>query len=387
MRRCRFSLPLIVGIVLTWGSLLSAFHVAGQQRGAAAPVRAIAPPKIPLPPEEMSAGISKFSYIVYGDTRGRRDGVDLQYEHSLVADSMVAMIKRLEMTEYPVRFVMQTGDAVVDGADARQWNTSFVDVINRLTTEGGVPYFLAPGNHDVSAADNLAAPQRQQSLRNYLDAMAQLIPPNNAHRRLAEYPTYAFGYGNTFVVALDSNIANDAVQYEWVKNQIEGLNRNRYVNVVALFHHPVFSSGPHGASKLEPPSAALRSRYMPLFRAHHVKLILSGHDHLFEHWVERYTDGTGRHRIDLVTTAGGGAPLYSYQGEPDLTAYLKSNDAAKVQVEHLVKPGVTPGENPYHYVVVRVDGERIDLDVIGVDWGVSFQPYRSNRVELRDVSR
>jgi 3',5'-cyclic AMP phosphodiesterase CpdA len=387
MRRLRFLLLLIVGIVLIPATLLSVFHFAGQQERPASAVRAIAPPKRPLPPEEMSAGVSKFSFIVYGDTRGRRDGVELQYEHSLVADSVIAMMKRLGMTDYPVRFIMQTGDAVVDGGNAGQWNTSFVDVINRLTTEGGVPYFLAPGNHDVSAADNLAAPQRQQSLRNYLAAMAQLIPPNNAQRRLAEYPTYAFGYGNTFVVALDSNIANDEVQYEWVKNQLEGLNRSRYVNVVALFHHPVFSSGPHGASKLEPPSAGLRARYMPLFRTHHVKLIFAGHDHLFEHWVERYTDSTGRHRIDLVTTAGGGAPLYSYQGEPDLTAYLKTNDAAKVQVEHLAKPGVSPGENPYHYVIVRVDGERIDLDVIGVDWGISFQPYRSNRVELRDVTR
>src|SRR4029079_8601599 len=127
--------------------------------------------------EEMSAGVTKFSYLVYGDTRGRRDGVELQYEHSLVADSMLATIKRMDATEYPVRFIMQTGDAVVNGGDARQWNNSFIDIINRLTTEAGGPYFLAPGNHDVSAADNLASPLRQQNLRNYLEAMAEMIPP------------------------------------------------------------------------------------------------------------------------------------------------------------------------------------------------------------------
>ena len=350
-------------------------------------VRAISPAKRPLPTEEASAGITKFSYLVYGDTRGRRDGIQLQYEHSLVADSMLATIKRLDATEYPVRFIMQTGDAVVNGGDARQWNTSFVDIINRLTTDGGVPYFLAPGNHDVSPATSLASPQRQQALRNYLDAMAQLIPSNDAQRRLAEYPTYAFAYGNTFVLAIDSNIADDPTQFEWVKNQLEGLNRQRFVNVVAFFHHPVFSSGPHGGSRLEVPSAGMRARYMPLFRTHHVKVLFAGHDHLFEHWVERYIDGNRSYRMDLVVTAGGGAPLYSYQGEPDLTAYLKSNAAAKVQLEHLVKPSMSPGENPYHYVVVRVDGERMDLNVIGVDWGASFQPYRSNRTELRDVPR
>lgn len=357
---------------------------AGQSLQA---VQAIAQPKNPLPDEAASAGMTKFSFIVYGDTRGRKDGVELQYEHGMVVDGVLAAIKRLQTTQYPVRFILQSGDAVVNGGDAKQWNTSFVGLINRLTTEGGVPYFLAPGNHDVTAADALDAPQRQQGLGNYLHAMAQLIPPNGAQRRLSEFPTYALGYGNTFVIALDSNIANDTTQYDWVKNQLDALDRQRYVNVVALFHHPVFSSGPHGAAKLEPPSAWLRTRYMPLFRQHHVKAVFAGHDHLFEHWIERYTDGTGTHRMDLVTTGGGGAPIYTYRGEPDLTEYIKTNTAAKVQVEHLAKPGVNPGDNPHHFVIVNVDGERMTMEVIGVDWGAGFNPYRSNKVDFQDPAR
>src|SRR5437763_5907914 len=99
-------------------------------------VMPIAGPRLALPPEAASAGVSRFSFIVYGDTRGRRDGVAEQYEHSLVVDSALATIKRLESSPFPVRFVMQTGDAVVNGGDARQWNRSFVDLINRITTEG-----------------------------------------------------------------------------------------------------------------------------------------------------------------------------------------------------------------------------------------------------------
>jgi hypothetical protein len=45
----------------------------------------------------------------------------------------------------PVRFVLQSGDAVVNGRNPRQWNTSFVDLINRITTDAGLPFFLAPG--------------------------------------------------------------------------------------------------------------------------------------------------------------------------------------------------------------------------------------------------
>lgn len=354
---------------------------------AAEAVRAILPPRNPLPDETAATGVTRFSFIVYGDTRGRHDGQEVQYEHSLVVDSMLDTIKKLGTTPYPVRFVLQTGDAVVNGRDPRQWNASFVSVINRLTQEGGVSYFIAPGNHDVTGATSLESPDRQEGLRNYLAAVAQLIPPDGAPRRLPGYPTYAFAYGNVFCLALDSNIAADDTQYEWVRGQLEGLDRNRYRHVIAFCHHPPFSSGPHGGVRVEPPAAALRARYLPLFRHHHVAVLFTGHEHFFEHWVERYEDGTGRkYRLDQVVTGGGGAPLYAYQGEPDLRDYLKANAAEKVTMEHLVKPGPERGDNPHHYVLVQVDGDRIHLEVIGIEWGSGFQPYRNRRTELQDES-
>jgi hypothetical protein len=148
-------------------------------------VHSIAPPTTPLPPEAQSSAITRFSFIAYGDTRGRRDGVAVQYEHSLIVDSMLAQIKRLQSTDYPVRFIIQSGDAVVHGQNAKEWNVSFIPLIDRLTTEGGVPYFLAPGNHDVSGATTVSAPERQPGLHNYLDAVSQLIPPDGSLRRLS----------------------------------------------------------------------------------------------------------------------------------------------------------------------------------------------------------
>jgi hypothetical protein len=88
--------------------------------------------------------------------------------------------------------------------------------------------------------------------------------------------------------------------------------------------------------------------------------------------------------MDLVVSGGGGAPIYAYTGEPDLTDYQKANETNKVTLQHLVKPSVDRGLNPYHFVIVRVDGEKLDMEVISVDWGSGFQPYRSNKVELRD---
>lgn len=384
MSRFSFCTIIILAIAITGGAQTPKVPVP-QKKVEKEIVRAIAPPKNPLPAEGASANITKFSFIVYGDTRGRRDGKEIQYEHSLIVESMLGVIKKMDTTLYPIRFVLQTGDAVVNGREARQWNASFVDLINRLTIEGGVPYFLAPGNHDVTSAAELNNPGRQDGLRNYLAAIAQLIPPDGAARRLAGYPTYAFGYGNTFVIAFDSNIALDEVQFEWVKSQLEGLDRNRYVNVIAYCHHPPFSSGPHGGARVESQAVAVRSRYLPLFRQHHVKALFVGHEHFFEHWIERYEDAGQKYRLDHIITGGGGAPLYWYNGEPDLDEYLDANKESKVRLEHLVKPGYERGDNPYHYTIVKVDGEQLSLEVIGVDWGRNYRPYASNKIELRDM--
>ena len=375
------------------GCLVLVLVSAGPNRPAAAVsapatvpnVKAIIPPLRPLPTEEASAGVTRFSFIVYGDTRGRRDGKEVQYEHSLTVDSALQTIKALEQTAFPVRFVLQTGDAVVNGRDPQQWNGSFIALINRITTEGGIPYFLAPGNHDVSGADSLRATNRLEGLKNYLSAMDLLIPPDGAPRRLKGYPTYAFGYGNSLFIAMDSNIASDTTQYKWISRQLNGIDHNRYRNVFAFLHHPPFSSGPHGGAIAEKPALELRKLYMPLFRKHHVNAIFAGHEHLFEHWIERYEDRAGgKHRMDQIVTGGGGAPLYVFKGEPDTRDYLKTYAAEKVQLEHLVRPAAEPGGNPYHYVVVRVDGERVNLEVIGIDWGKDFRPYRGNKTVLAE---
>ena len=354
---------------------------AAQTAAAADVVPAILPPRVPIPPEAATGGVRRFSFIAYGDTRGAFDGTVVQYEHSLVAATMLRTIRARAATTDPIKFVVQSGDAVADGRSANQLNVSYVPVINQLTG-ADVPYFLAVGNHDVRTSTSLTDTDRVKGLKNYFAANGKLIPPEGSPRRLNGYPTYAFSYGNTFVLLFDSIIANDSTQLNWVRGQLEGLDRRRYVNVVVVCHHPAFSSGPHGGANVELQAATMRTLYMPLFRKHHVKLLLTGHEHLFEHWVERYTDATGRYRIDEIVSGGGGAPLYGYSGEPNLRQYISDNAASQVRLEHLAKPDVDPGANPHHFVVVHVDGPKITLEVIGVYWGAGFQPYRSATVQL-----
>ena len=369
------------------------------------PVRPIEPPATPLPSEAASAGVTKFSFIAYGDTRSSGvadvpgDGQIVQVEHSRLVDRMITRIHESASSSFPIRFVLESGDAVLRGQNGAMWNVSYSPVVERLTRGANVPHFFSVGNHDVTTMPP-GDPGRALGLHNVLSAMSKLIPPEGSPRRLNGYPTYAFGYGNAFFIAFDSNIASDQLQLAWVTNQLEHLDRTRFRHVVAFFHHPAFSSGPHGGASAdpvpgtgakapdrpEPLTVAIRSLYMPLFRKHHVRMAIAGHDHLFDHWVERYSDGGASYRFDNVVTGGGGAPNYRYAGEPDLRAYLAAGAASNVRVEHLVKPGATPEENPHHFVIIQVDGDRLSLEVVALGTA-PYGPYGGRaKMELNDPS-
>src|SRR5262245_27241282 len=82
------------------------------------------PTRAPLPPGAATAGITRFSSITYGDTRGRHDGTQMQSEHQLVIESMLGTIKRLAGTPDAIKFVVQSGDAVQNGSIAAQLSVS-----------------------------------------------------------------------------------------------------------------------------------------------------------------------------------------------------------------------------------------------------------------------
>ena len=354
------------------------------QQAPNAVARPIDPGGIRLPLEADSGNQTKFSFIAYGDTRGPADGVLIQAAHREVVNRILASIPEQERAGFPVRFVVQSGDAVVSGRYGNQWNVSFNPLIERLIHDGGVPYLFAVGNHDVGGMP-VHSPERDAGLKNATAAMARLWPQEGTTRRLTGYPTFAFGYGRYFFVVLDSNIAADPAQFAWVKKQLETLDRQRFRHVVAVFHHPVLTTGPHGGPLVEPQSQALRKMYMPLFRTHHVRLTITGHDHLFDRFVEHYEDISGMHRMDHIVSGGGGAPIYSYRGEQDLQAYAATAAPLHIQVEHPVRPGVQEADNPHHFVIFEVDDDRLWLKVVATTTA-PFKPQPA-KIELTDIEQ
>ena len=101
---------LIVGAALAAGVV-----VAVNAQSLVVPAIPIDPGGVALPDEAASAKETRFAFVAYGDTRGQADGFALQTEHGKVVDRMITEIKARASSEFPVRFVVQSGDGVNTG--------------------------------------------------------------------------------------------------------------------------------------------------------------------------------------------------------------------------------------------------------------------------------
>lgn len=85
---------------------------------------------------------------------------------------------------------------------------------------------------------------------------------------------YSFDLGAWHIVSLNSNreLSADAPQLKWLE---EDLRRNRQTCVLAYWHHPRYSSGPHGSD------ARTQAIWSLLYR-YGVSVVVAGHDHIYE---------------------------------------------------------------------------------------------------------
>lgn len=120
---------------------------------------------------------------------------------------------------------------------------------------------------------------------------------------------YSFMAGDWLILMLNSNIpaGRGSPQWEFVRGE---LNAQRTPCTMAVWHHPLFSSGPNG------PNAFMRDMWALLETAK-VELILNGHDHLYERFARQLSDGRPDAALGIrqLTAGTGGAELYRFVRE------------------------------------------------------------------------
>ena len=146
----------------------------------------------------------------------------------------------------------------------------------------------APGNHEYESPG--ATPYFD-----YFGAFAG--PPGLGY--------YRYSSGSWQIYSLNSNMeaASRTTEREWLRSE---LAVQPSTCSLAYFHHPLFSSGPHG---LEPPVPIVQGLWEELYNAG-VEIVIVGHDHLYERFAPQSPDGRSdpEYGIRQFTVGTGGAP-------------------------------------------------------------------------------
>jgi hypothetical protein len=203
----------------------------------------------------------------YGDVRSGHD----------VHAAIVAQIR----AEDP-DLVVATGDLVIRGTDEGAWQRFFAITGELLAT---VPFWSALGNHDVGRSGD-----GRLRFGDLLSVPTAPIPP-------PEWATwYAIDVGDLHLAFLDSNAYDEATQLDWLEHDLTRAERRGARAILAIVHDGPYSRGDHRGNQ------TAVERYVPVLVRHHVTLLLSGHDHLYQ---RGRMDG-----LDYIVTGGGGAGLY-----------------------------------------------------------------------------
>jgi hypothetical protein len=270
-------------------------------------------------------------------------------------------------------FVMNTGDNVYDGGLDNEYQRYFFPVYNSDTAAPragapllrSVPFYTVIGNHDVRDRD--AEQHPIADFKRYPDSLAYYtamhLPLNGletpahptpmtgpqpvvdgfkecAGPRYPRMANYSFDYGDAHFLCLDSNVYVDTTDrglVDWISADLSATDAPwKFV----VYHHPAFNVGREHYQEQQ------MRVLCPLFDAHGVQFVLSGHEHNYQRTaplrfapsdtakagivgaadrripgaftIDRSFDGVKRTRpngIIHITTGAGGRRLY----EPDFT--------------------------------------------------------------------
>jgi acid phosphatase len=200
-------------------------------------------------------------------------------------------------SELAPRFVISVGDNFynrgVRSTDDPQWQTSFEAVYN--APELKCPWYPVLGNHDHGG--NIDAEIAFQSV----DARWQMAARYYRKSEALSGGVAAdlFFLDTTSIVEGEDGPAETDAQLDWLERELAASEANWKI---VVGHHPVFSGGKHGSSRV------LVERLKPLIDRFGVRAYLNGHDHDLQHiavdGVHYLTCGAGAKTRQTTTIDG-----------------------------------------------------------------------------------
>lgn len=210
----------------------------------------------------------------------------------------------------PFDFIIAAGDNVYPNGSGRYFSSHFEQPFASLLRDR-VDFYAVLGNHDVDEGrqDQCQYPLFNMGGRNYY--------------KLEK------GDGLADFFMLDSTDFNSG-QANWLESS---LRDSRAKWKLAVFHHPIYSSGKkHGSA------VGLRKHLEPLFTRYGVSTVFSGHDHIYER--TRPQQG-----IQYFVTGAGGK---TRRGDVDLNSSLRAMSY----------------DEDNHFMLIDIDDRQISFQAI-----------------------
>jgi hypothetical protein len=246
-------------------------------------------------------------FLVYGDNR--------------TDESAHAAIVRA-MATHPSDFTVHTGDFVENGGVPGLWQR-FFDIEAPLLSSRCL--FATVGNHELADKEAI-----------YFLRYFGAYSPDPPQERPTLHRTFRWGFMRFFVLGGMGDVASEK---QWLDAELDKSDSEQNIAFrIVVTHYGPWSSGPHGKNKSLHSTGIVDS-----LRKHHVNLVISGHDHIYERG-----DAEG---LPYLVTGGGGAPSYDVK---ERLAYTRATDSARHFVE------VTASPATMQFKAVRVDGSVID---------------------------
>ncbi len=342
---------------------------------------------------------NQFSFLAYGDSRSG-NGCDGNAVH-------IGLVSRMVAEQAP--FVFHLGDMITGYDASTNWVSrgtcpldasrgSFKEIIAPLQNKPAPPglpvsFFPVVGNHDDNWNDQWYPDPSGQGFCSVFDPTA-LVPnhtqqpyystlhsaqyTNTQFNTLAcslssseVYPTfmyYSFNYHNTHFAVMRLNSDYDDLQVcnncsgneqdyddyyrihqlHWLRADLAAAASQPGIdNLIVLLHAPLFTTSDGHQGNVSWPALS------KLFSQYRVKLVISGHNHVYERTWPIFASATFPNGVRddangtvYTITGGGGSALHGFNSESPLMAYRNST---------------------FQYLRIDINGAQVTLKSIGAD--------------------
>ena len=255
-----------------------------------------------------------------------------------------------------------SGDAVFFGTQQALWDQFFeakdgdFSVQNALAS---LPMMVTNGNHDALSV-------------NFIAQFAMPQAQSDGERAEGE-EWYSFDYGNVHVAVLNDTVLDESVlggsESQWLAADLAAVDRTKTPWVFVVHHRPFYT-----CQSNHRPDASLRQSWQPIFDQHHVDLVFTGHNHVYERSVpiRGLMGGEGM----AASSEANGIPVIDGQGLPSGTIYLVSAGAGAELYGVSTECGLTQAAlSAHNYLRVDVDGLDITVAAINTDTGATIDTF------------